>query len=335
MDNKRSRKPRNFGRLAIFGTAAWMAYAAFQKKQALKARRSSSSMPVAPELSRSAMIDGILMRWEEHGKRDSSQPPVIMVHGIPTNPRIWRYVIPHLTSTGTQCLAWELVGFGWSIDEGLGRDISIPKQAEYLAAWLKAQGIERAVFVGHDVGGGVVQALLAARPELFAGLVLTDVVAFDNWPVAAMKTARQFNWAIDKLPPAMLKPIFHAGLSELGHDDARRGAESAALLWEPYARPTGAAGFANQARHMSAKDTLAAAAHLPNRDDLPVRIVWGEDDPLDIASAERLATLLSAPPVRRIPGARHFNPEDHPDIVADEIRSVLGEIHSGPLVERS
>ena len=49
---------------------------------------------VAPELTRSAMIDGVLMRWEEHGSGKDDDVPVVMVHGIPTNPRIWRYIIP-------------------------------------------------------------------------------------------------------------------------------------------------------------------------------------------------------------------------------------------------
>ncbi|MHB0775222.1 alpha/beta fold hydrolase [Halomonas sp. WWR20] len=336
MESKHKRKSPSLGRLALFGAAAWVAYSAYQKKQALNARRDNRRLPVAPELSRSALIDGIVMRWEEHGsqgtehppqrfERDAERPPVVMVHGIPTNPRIWRYVIPQLEEAGTRCLAWELVGFGHSIDEGLGRDISIPRQAEYLAAWLQDQGIERAVFVGHDVGGGVVQALLAARPELFAGLVLTDVVAFDNWPVALMKAAKKMNGAIEHLPPAVVMQLFHAGIRNLGHDDPQLGLESATLLWEPYNRPTGPAGFANQVRHMSAQDTLDVAARMPGRLEFPVRIVWGEKDPLSLESAERLAMLLGAPPVRCIPGARHFNPEDHPELIANEIHDVLDE----------
>ncbi|MFD2436366.1 alpha/beta fold hydrolase [Modicisalibacter luteus] len=303
MDNHRSRKSSGLGRLALLGTAAWFAYAAYQKRQALKARRSGTDdMPVAPALSRSALVEGILMRWEEHGERTSGKLPIVMVHGIPTNPRIWRYVIPQLEASGAPRLAWEMVGYGYSIDEGLGRAISIPAQAEYLQSWLEAQGIERAVFVGHDVGGGVVQALLAAHPERFAGLVLVDSVAFDNWPVPMMKLVQQSHSLVGMLPPAALKPLLHTGIRDLGHDDAARGVESATLLWEPYSRPTGPAGFANQARYLSAADTMEAASRLETRPDLPVRIVWGEKDPLGLESAERLAMLLGAPRVETIPG---------------------------------
>ncbi|WP_162913077.1 alpha/beta fold hydrolase [Rhodospirillaceae bacterium SYSU D60014] len=280
----------------------------------------------APELVRSAMVEGILMRWEEHGERSGSLP-VVMVHGLPTHPRAWRYVIPQVVRDGVCCLAWEQVGFGWSLAEGLGRDLSIPAQAAYLRAWLRHLGIDRALFVAHDYGGGVVQHLAAARPDLFMGLVLTDCVAYDNWPVTAVRTARALSGVIERLPPAMVKPLFLAALANLGHDDAARGAESAALHWQPYARPIGPIAFAHQLRHFSARDTLAVAPALPHL-DLPVRIVWGEKDPLGLWSAERLAADLRAP-LQVIPGGRHFTLEDHPDIIADAVHAILSEVKSG------
>ena len=287
---------------------------------------------VAPELTRSAMIDGVLMRWEEHGGGKGDDVPVVMVHGIPTNPRIWRYIIPRLMSGGVRCLAWEQVGFGWSLGEGLGRDISIPRQADYLRSWLRHLGIRRAVFVGHDVGGGVLQALLTTDPELFAGLVLADCVAYDNWPVPMVRQAQAMRGLIARLPPALIKPIFLAALNNLGHDNPSRRPSrrkiSAALLWEPYARPVGPPGLANQLRHMSAYDTLRIGSRL-RRLDVPARVVRGEEDPLGEWSGALLADTLGAR-MRRIPGASHFTPEDHPDIIAKEIQSVLRQVAGNP-----
>ncbi|GHC26559.1 hypothetical protein GCM10010082_19700 [Kushneria pakistanensis] len=324
----RSRRRSHKGRWALAGLAASMAWASWQKRQALKASR-HDRLNTAPELSRSAMVNGILMRWEEHGERND-QPPVVMLHGIPTNPRIWRHVIPRLADTGVCCLAWELVGFGWSINEGLERDISVAAQADYFIAWLDHQQIERATLVGHDIGGGVLQALLALHPERIAGLVLVDSVAFDNWPVPAVATAAQMAGIIEKLPPALLRPIFHTALANLGHDNTRREIRSAALLWGPYSQPTGPAGFAHQARCMSAAQTQAIAPRLPLSPTMPIAMVWGDQDPLTLASAERLATRLSVPTIRRIPGGHHFNPEDHPDIVADEVRRMITRVAQGP-----
>lgn len=56
--------------------------------------------------------------------------------------------------------------------QGVGRDISVARQADYLVAWLDAIGVERAVLVGHDLGGGVVQIAAVRSPSRCAGPVL-------------------------------------------------------------------------------------------------------------------------------------------------------------------
>ncbi len=58
---------------------------------------------------------------------------------------------------------------------------------------------------------------------------------------------------------------------------------------------------------------------------LPARIVWGVADQFQkIAFGERLAQDLEAP-LRRIEGGKHFTPEDHPDVIAEEITSLVGD----------
>ena len=101
------------------------------------------------------------IRWEERGEGR----PAVFVHGIPTSPRLWRHVISRVQDA--RCLAWEMVGYGGSIREGWDRDISVGRQADYLAAWMREVGLgSGAVVVGHDLGGGVAQILAARHPEL-------------------------------------------------------------------------------------------------------------------------------------------------------------------------
>jgi pimeloyl-ACP methyl ester carboxylesterase len=118
-----------------------------------------------------------------------------------------------------------------------------------------------------------------------------------------------------------LKPVFLAGLHHLGHDRGERRRESARLHWQPYARPIGPKAFADQLAHLDNAQTQAVAGAL-KRLDLPAQVVWAEHDPLGMGSAERLAAELHAP-LTRVPGARHFTPEDHPDVLAEAIRAVL------------
>jgi pimeloyl-ACP methyl ester carboxylesterase len=99
--------------------------------------------------SRTVDVEGIRMRWEEEGEGH----PVVFIHGIPTSPRLWRHVIPGVQ--GARSMAWEMVGYGASIEEGRDRDISVSKQANYLAAWMQEAELESVLLVGHDLGGGV------------------------------------------------------------------------------------------------------------------------------------------------------------------------------------
>lgn len=278
----------------------------------------------APEVSHSAIINGIEMRWEEHGDTSSKSIPIVMVHGIPTSPRLWRYIIPKVEREGIRCLAWEQVGFGWSMEEGFDRDISVAKQAEYLHDWLEHMGITRAVFVGHDLGGGVIQQLLTKHPKLCMGLVLADCVAYDNWPVMPVKVAKSMNQMIEKLPPSMIKPIFLSGLFFLGHNSGPKRKESTDLHMKPYERVIGPKAFAHQLRNLHGEDTAEIADQLP-RITAPAHVVWGEADPLGIKYGEKLAADLDAP-FTRIPKGRHFSPEDHPNEIAAAINQVLREL---------
>jgi pimeloyl-ACP methyl ester carboxylesterase len=92
--------------------------------------------------SQEVEVEGIGMRWEEAGEGAA----VVFVHGIPTSPALWRRVVPMVA--GARCLAWEMVGYGRSIGEGNGRDISVARQAGYLHAWLDAIGVGEVVLVG-------------------------------------------------------------------------------------------------------------------------------------------------------------------------------------------
>lgn len=278
--------------------------------------------PMVSELVQSALIDGILMRWEAHGKEHGQ--PVIFIHGLPTHPRLWRYVIPRAALTGMNCLAWEMVGYGWSLKEGLGKDISVAKQAEYLLKWLRQLRIHKAIFVGHDIGGGVVQRLAVEHPDMVEGMVLADCVAYDNWPIPSVKAARQIVGLIELLPVAFLKPIFLWTMFNLGHDRNSRRAESAEMHWHPYARSIGPKAFAHQLRSLNTKDTISISDQL-SKLNIPVRVVWSLLDPLSIESGKRLARDLGAPLLIAKNG-KHFTPEDHPEIIAQAIKGILIEM---------
>jgi pimeloyl-ACP methyl ester carboxylesterase len=267
--------------------------------------------------SRSVEVDGIHLRWEQQGEGR----PVVFVHGIPTSPRLWRHVVPRVGSS--RSMAWEMVGYGASIEEGEGRDISVAEQAEYLAAWMRAVGLdEGAVIVGHDLGGGVAQILAVRNPELVRGLVLTNTICYDSWPIPSVKAMRTMGSAVEWLPDAVLRYNLYVGLFLRGHDDLARAKESFGEHWPYYQRAGAGAALMRQVRSLNVQDTLAVADRIPAL-NVPARLVWGAADRFQkIGYGYRLAYELGAS-MERIEGGKHFVPEDHPEPIARAVNGLL------------
>ncbi|MGY3436499.1 MULTISPECIES: alpha/beta fold hydrolase [unclassified Marinovum] len=272
--------------------------------------------------SRTTQVDGITMRWEETGSGD----PVILIHGIPTSPALWRDVAPLIT--GRRVLAWEMVGYGASIPEGEDRDISVAKQADYLVAWMRSQGITRAVLAAHDLGGGVAQIAAVRHPEMVSGLLLTNAICYDSWPVPLVSAVAKAGIVAKHAPDGSFHTLLRL-IFKMGHE-SEAAAHAAFKTHAPHYDDHGeAAAFVRQARALDDKDTQTIADQLPTL-GIPARIVWGAADEFQkIEFGERLAKDLSAP-LRRIEGGLHFTPEDHPQIIADEINALVKTVEAAP-----
>jgi pimeloyl-ACP methyl ester carboxylesterase len=109
---------------------------------------------------RTATVNDTPMRWLE---QDGEGVPIVLVHGIPTSPALWRHVVPRLRPY--RVLAFEMTGYGDSIPAGKGSDISVGAQADRMLAWLDHLRIDRVILGGHDLGGGVVHIAAVRRPR--------------------------------------------------------------------------------------------------------------------------------------------------------------------------
>ena len=89
---------------------------------------------------------------------------------------------------------------------------------------------------------------------------------------------------------------------------------------EPLARDAGVRRDGMRfAAGADARDTLAAAAKLPQL-EIPTLLAWGTEDPFfTLADGRRLADLIPDSKLVEIPGARTFTALDKPSEVADAI----------------
>lgn len=221
-------------------------------------------------------------------------------------------------------MAWEMVGYGDCWQAGNERDISVAAQADYLLEWMSAAGIERAVMVGHDLGGGVAQIAAVRQPQRCAGLVLTNSIGYDSWPIPAVKALRAMGGLVEKAPLALFRRQLALFL-RMGHDSGERASESFEQHWSGYDHSEGPATFIRQARSLRTEDTLAVADRLSNL-RVPAAIAWGAADRFQkIEYGRRFARDLNAP-LDAVADAKHFLPENRPDAVAGAIRHVLAEV---------
>ncbi|WP_246633614.1 alpha/beta fold hydrolase [Pseudonocardia nigra] len=275
-------------------------------------------------MERQQTIDGEPVRWLEHGEGS----PVVLVHGIPTSPQLWRHVMSMVQG---RCLALEMRGYGAGIANGEGRDLGLAAQAQRLLRWLDAVEVESPVLVGHDLGGGVAQIATVHAPHRFAGLVLTNAVCYDSWPIPSVKAMQRGAPVLRHLPEVALYPTFMQ-LLHRGHDDRARALESIGVHWRHYVAHGAARSLMRQVSALDMQDTLAVADRLPTL-RLPAHVVWGAADRFQkIGYGQRLAADLAARPARcrrrrgdappgpprRVAGAagagrRRRRPADEPD----------------------
>ena len=98
--------------------------------------------------------------------------PVIFVHGLGGDRRVWTNQVEHLRLT-RRAVALDLRGHGESAPSKEG-DYGMQGFASDVLAAADALGIQRFVLVGHSMGGAVVGAVAGKQPDRVAGVLFDD-----------------------------------------------------------------------------------------------------------------------------------------------------------------
>jgi len=98
------------------------------------------------------------------GPDDRDTPLVVLLHGFPQCWWAWRHQIPALGTAGYRVAAMDLRGTGASDKPPLGYDAVT--LARDVAGVIRSLGSQRAVVVGHGVGGGLAWTLPAVVPAV-------------------------------------------------------------------------------------------------------------------------------------------------------------------------
>jgi pimeloyl-ACP methyl ester carboxylesterase len=124
-----------------------------------------------PALDRSVTLRGVRFHYREYGSAEGGARPVVLLHGVASNSKIWIMVGPHLGER-FRVYALDQRGHGETDKPDSGYDF--PSVAGDLAAFIDELHLERPVIAGHSWGGNVAIEYAAMHPDKLAGLVLVD-----------------------------------------------------------------------------------------------------------------------------------------------------------------
>lgn len=277
-----------------------------------------------------AELDRVTLHGQELAYRyvPGQGPTRFLVHGVGGNAARWDPVTDLLVAKGQSVLVVDLPGHG-SSSKARG-DYSLGALACSLRDLLDHLEVERAVLVGHSLGGGISMQFTYQFPQRVDGLVLVSSGGLGDETSAFLRAAT--------LPGAevVLPLVSHrralVAMSNLGRALAAIGirpeglSEDAMRTLEGLHDPESRAAFLATLRgvvdvrgqRVSAVSRLSAAA------DVPTLLIWGDRDAIiPMSHGERAHEVLPASRLVIFPGAGHephrFDPERFANLLTDEL----------------
>ena len=122
------------------------------------------------------------IEYQQFGPQDSAHPPVLFVHGILVDGRLWRDVAEKLARRGYRCIVPTLPLGSHTIPVNEASALSLPGVAQIINDAMVALDLSDVTLVGSDTGGGLCQLVVDAYPDRIGRLVLTNCDAFDKCP---------------------------------------------------------------------------------------------------------------------------------------------------------
>jgi pimeloyl-ACP methyl ester carboxylesterase len=261
-------------------------------------------------------VAGERMHIVERGAAEPGAPPLVLLHGFPSNSFAWRPVAERLADHA-HSVAIDTVGFGYSTRtprHGLDPDSHVDRVVRVM----DALGIQRADVAGHSFGGGLAQRFAVRHPERLRRLVLVA-------PVDASRRLPLSDGSLVSLFGAMLLP----GLARRIVARAMRGvASGSGLSAEEIARgyvdPLLLPGTRRVLRRF-VRAVAAAEGIDPSRIAAPTLVIVPERDRIVAPWVQRaLAARIPGARLAEIPGAGHTVQMERPDEVAGLMAAFLG-----------
>jgi haloalkane dehalogenase len=130
--------------------------------------------PFAPHYLTVADADRTELRihYVDEGPRDAA--PILLMHGEPSWSYLYRKFVPDLVARGHRVIAPDLIGFGKSDKPAARNDYTYERHVAWMSDWLTALDLTDITLFCQDWGGLIGLRLVAAFPDRFARLVVSN-----------------------------------------------------------------------------------------------------------------------------------------------------------------
>jgi pimeloyl-ACP methyl ester carboxylesterase len=257
------------------------------------------------------------------GPATSSRPPVVFVHGILVDARLWEPVAERLAAAGIRSYAPTLPLGAHRRPMNADADLSPAGIAQLVRDFIAALDLHDSTLVGNDTGGAICQVLLGGDTSRVGAVVLTDCDALDTFPprsLAPLFGALRHPGLVAGLAPGLRSAAVRNSPLGYGPLSARPLDRGLTRDWvSPLASKDIRRDLAKFARGVRPRVLLDAATRFGQFGG-PVRILWGEQDRYFPARlGRRLSEAFPHASFTAVPGGRTFLPLDHPGEVTREI----------------
>jgi pimeloyl-ACP methyl ester carboxylesterase len=110
-------------------------------------------------------LQGATIEYRELGPTDSAHPPVLFVHGILVDHRLWMTVAESLARNGFRCILPDLPLGSHTVPVDPHVTLTPVTVAEMINDFIGALDLRDVTLVGNDTGGGLCQLLIDAHPD--------------------------------------------------------------------------------------------------------------------------------------------------------------------------
>jgi pimeloyl-ACP methyl ester carboxylesterase len=254
-------------------------------------------------------------------------PPIVFVHGLLVDGRLWRKVTPPLEGD-FRCITPDLPLGAHTIPMNPDAPVTPPDLARLVVEFIAKLDLRDVTLVGNDTGGALTQMAITQSPDRIARVVLTPCDAFDNFLPPMFKGLQilaRFQPALTAfVQPLRLRPLRRLPLA-FGWLTKRPIDREVEDSWVRafFTRREVRRDTARILRAIDSRYTQEAAEKLPSFHK-PVLIAWAtEDKVFPLEHAHKLAELLPDCRVEEIADSYSFVPEDQPERLAELIREFV------------